>query len=78
MPTDLTEARHRAWRTRRARYGAKGHAGAYSRSHAARTALDAARRMIARLHVEGVLSEGQASKACGMGRVAFRRLVDRG
>jgi hypothetical protein len=33
--------------------------------------------MIARLHVEGTLSEGQCCKELNLGRVEFRAMVDR-
>jgi len=38
--------------------------------------LSRAHTLIARLHREGVLSEGQCCKALEMERVAFRRMVD--
>jgi hypothetical protein len=34
------------------------------------------RRVIAKLHNTGILSEGQAVKATGMDRVALRRMAD--
>lgn len=75
--TDLTEVRHRAWKTRRVKYGPRGHCGVYSRNP--RTACGDCKRMtdlIVRLHVDGVLSEGQAAKATGLDRVALRIRAD--
>jgi hypothetical protein len=37
---------------------------------------DEARKMLARLHNEGILSEGQAAKATGLGRIELRKLCD--
>lgn len=76
---DYDAARMRAWETRRARYGAAGHAGPYHN----RTAVvvdDLGRLALAfilRLHAQGELSEGQCSKALQIDRVSFRELVDR-
>lgn len=72
MTSDLTAARKNAWKTRRAKYGPQGHNGSYSRPCSC-----SARRMIVRLHNEGVLSEGQAAKALGIDRVALRIEADR-
>lgn len=69
--TDLADVRRRAWKTRRAKYGAKGHNagyGGYRRCHGCQTMMD----LILRLHNEGTLSEGQACKATGLGRVDLR------
>lgn len=74
---EFAEVRARAWKTRREKYGKFGHAGSYSRSpggpciHCA-----AALPMLIRLHVEGVLSEGQAAKATGLHRIRIRELAD--
>jgi hypothetical protein len=69
------EARHKAWKTRREKYGTRGHSGAYSRNgyceHCERM-----RRVIAKLHNAEILSEGQAVKATGMDRVDLRALAD--
>lgn len=66
----LSDARRRSWETRRAKYGQKGHSGAYARppSILGRKAL----QLVARLHEEGMLSEGQCCKALAMERVEFR------
>ena len=77
MSIDLerTAARHRAWQTRRAKYGERGHAGSYSRAsrscHCERMAA-----LLIRLHREGVLSEGQVARATGLHRVEIRRRAD--
>lgn len=68
---DLSEVRKRAWKTRRKMYGPRGHAGSYTRP-----CNCSARHWIVRLHREGVLSEGQASKALGIDRVLLRTLAD--
>lgn len=71
----MNEARAKAWETRRAKYGSRGHSGSY---HCAPSAASTRlmRRWLIRLHVEGVLSEGQASKATGLDRVTVRQLAD--
>ena len=72
--TDLADARRRAWKTRREKYGPHGHNG-----YALAGRCGACRRMrdlIVKLHVEGVLSEGQAARAIGEGRVALRIAAD--
>jgi hypothetical protein len=72
MKTALSEVRIAAWKTRREKYGARGHAGSYARTLRERRALE----LIARLHREAVLSEGQCCQALDMGRVDFRAMVD--
>ena len=69
--TDISAIRRTAWETRRAKYGPKGHAGRYGRARPNRL-LD----LVIRLHVEGVLSEGQVAAAAGIDRVSVRRLAD--
>lgn len=71
----MSEARAKAWETRRAKYGPRGHAGGY---HCAPSAASTRlmRRWLIRLHVEDVLSEGQAVKATGLDRVTVRSLAD--
>lgn len=57
---------------RRQKYGPSGHGGSYSR------AAPDCRRMvllIVRLMREGVLSEGQAARATGLGRVQLRKIA---
>jgi hypothetical protein len=68
----MGEERERAWVTRREKYGPRGHGSSYSRSARTNGLLD----LVIRLHVEGVLSEGQVAKASGLGRVEIRRLAD--
>ncbi len=70
--TDLSAIRARAWETRRARYGQRGHAGSYSRSAAERGALG----LVIRLLNEGVLSEGQVCRATQLDRVTVRAMAD--
>jgi len=72
--TDVSEVRRRSWATRRKKYGVKGHAGNYSRSVCASCERMAA--LIIRLHKDGILSEGQAATAIGMGRLDVRRRAD--
>lgn len=72
-----TEARQKAWATRREKYGARGHRGAYYRGPSDTEAkLDHMRTAIVRLYVEGVLSEGQAARVTGLDRVAIRGRAD--
>jgi len=68
-----TPARIRAWATRRRLYGASGHRGSYVR-HKAILCVRCERmtRLIVKLYAEGTLSEGQAAKATGRGRVWLR------
>jgi hypothetical protein len=67
-------ARAKAWETRRAKYGPRGHAGSYAR---ARDPLGMrAVELIIRLHREETLSEGQCCSALGVERVAFRAMCD--
>ena len=73
---NLSEVRKRAWETRRQTYGERGHSGSYQRSS---SGCGDCRRMayaLVRLHVEGVLSEGQAAKMTGLDRIAVRRIAD--
>lgn len=66
---DFSEVRKAAWETRRKSYGAKGHAGSYTRSPALLA-------LAVRLMNEGVLSEGQVAKASGLDRVAIRKISE--
>jgi hypothetical protein len=70
-------ARLIAWKTRRAKYGPKGHVGSYSRRIGAHPCEDCRGLLdlVIRLHREGVLSEGQVSRASGLDRVTVRALV---
>jgi hypothetical protein len=70
-----TEARAKAWKTRREKYGQCGHRGTYSRGNVCEH-CERMRRAIAKLHNAEILSEGQAVKITGMDRVALRRLAD--
>ena len=69
------EARATAWETRRAKYGAAGHAGYGPRKGGSQLERDAL-RLIVTLHNEGTLSEGQCCQALDLDRVDFRRLCD--
>lgn len=73
----MREARRKAWETRRAKYGPSGHGSSYSRGSAA-PALNVSGMwtLIIRLHVEGVLSEGQVARSTGAHRVEIRRAAD--
>lgn len=73
----MTTARAKAWETRRRLYGPAGHRGmgiAYRRPRSRRE--DLALRLIARLHEQEVLSEGQCRKALDMDRIEFRVMCD--
>lgn len=76
MTADLTKARAAAWKTRRRKYGAKGHNSAYGRGRGACQHCERMRAVLVRLHAEGVLSEGQAAKATGLDRIELRTRVD--
>ena len=73
MSENLPEVRRRAWETRRQRYGEKGHDSRYGRPCPQCRTM---KNLIVRLHVEGVLSEGQASQAIGITRIELRELAD--
>lgn len=75
VDTDLSAVRRKAWETRRARYGASGHAGAYTRGP---NGSDPAGMLslIIRLLAEGALSEGQVARATGLDRITIRKLGD--
>lgn len=75
MKRDYSEVRRRAWATRRAKYGPRGHGGAY-RQAALCPNCDRMRDLLIRLHNEDVLSEGQVAKATGMDRIDLRRRAD--
>lgn len=68
----LVAIRKRAWETRRAKYGPRGHGGGYGRGPGERGAL----RLVILMMNEGLLSEGQVSKATGLDRVTIRMLAD--
>lgn len=72
-----SEARRKAWETRRQKYGSRGHNGTYQRGPS-RMVEDNARmrQALIRLHVEGVLSEGQTARMTGLDRVEVRRMAD--
>lgn len=78
MNESISEVRKRAWATRRKKYGKYGHAGAYKRGLAGEdaVALQRCRELIAKLHNEGILTEGQAAKATGLYRIDLRKLCD--
>lgn len=65
-------ARLKAWKTRRERYGSRGHSGSYRRPPNNTGAL----MLVIDLMNEGVLSEGQVAAATGIDRVEIRRLAD--
>lgn len=72
----MTDARRKAWITRRLKYGPHGHGGTYSRASNACARCERLLPLIIRLHNEGTLSEGQVAMATGMHRIEIRRLAD--
>lgn len=76
----MNKARAKAWKTRRKLYGARGHNGSYARScprcRRMITMLVPMITMLVRLHVDGVLSEGQVAKATGLHRIDVRKVAD--
>ena len=74
-PRQATAATRSGHRTRRKLYDERGHGGQY-RQVAACALCSRMRDVMVRLHVEGVLSEGQAARATGLDRVSLRRLAD--
>jgi ribosomal protein S14 len=72
----MNETRAKAWKTRRRKYGQCGHASSYSRSPSSCQHCDAMRAVLAKLHNDGILSEGQAARATGLGRIGLRKLAD--
>jgi hypothetical protein len=75
-PVIIGGARKRAWETRRRKYGPKGHGSSYSRTQGACASCQRMTDLIVRLHVEEVLSEGQAARATGLHRIDLRKLAD--
>lgn len=76
MSETISEKRKRAWATRREKYGDHGHNGTYNRSSGQCSDCERMRGWLVRLHVEGVLTEGQAAKATGLHRIELRRAAD--
>ncbi|RVP13103.1 hypothetical protein CN085_19520 [Sinorhizobium meliloti] len=76
MTESISERRKRAWETRREKYGDHGHNGSYSRNPGPCSDCERMRAYLVRLHVEGVLSEGQAAKATGLYRIDLRKAAD--
>lgn len=73
----MNPARDQAWKTRRAKYGPRGHGSSYSRGHRGQDRLGTlALKMLVRLHEEGTLSEGQCCKALDLDRVEWRAICD--
>lgn len=75
MSGDLAAARRKAWETRRAKYGPRGHAGSYDRSPGSGFGQGMI-ALLVQLHREGVLSEGQVRRATGLDRVTIRAMAD--
>ena len=74
----LSDARKRAWATRRAKYGDRGHSGGYCYDRKLGP-CEHCRRMtdfIVRMLRDGCASEGQAARATGLLRTELRRRVD--
>lgn len=78
----LSEARHRSWVTRRAKYGKSGHNSTYSRSTVDLSTAVADRVRLARLaavlHGDGVLTEAQIARIIDVDIVRVRGIVDEG
>lgn len=74
----MSDARRKAWETRRAKYGASGHAGSYRMSSIVEVDPIGKRALafVLRLYEQGELSEGQCCKALQLDRVSFREMVD--
>jgi hypothetical protein len=72
---DVSEVRRRAWKTRRKKYGERGHNSSYSRSSMPSPNADTMLALIIKLHYEEALSEGQVAKATGLDRIEIRDLV---
>lgn len=82
MSEAVADVRKRAWKTRREKYGERGHGGAYCHPQPIYMArwnerLRSMEAALIRLYREGVLSEGQVSKATGLDRVSCRDLAIR-
>ncbi len=78
--TAIADIRKRAWKTRREKYGKHGHAGPYGTNPIVYSArwnerLQSMQDMLIKLYRQGVLSEGQVSKATGIDRVSCRELA---
>lgn len=79
---EISAARHRAWQTRRRKYGPRGHSGVYSRgpvniSFAIRAELRLA-RLVAYCLADGLMTEGQLCKVIEADRLAIREMRDDG
>jgi hypothetical protein len=80
MAESIADVRKRSWKTRRSKYGQRGHSGAYCSPRVIYTASWSARlrsmtELLIKLYRQGVLSEGQVSKATGIDRVSCRDLA---
>lgn len=77
-PKNAPEVRAKAWKTRRERYGERGHNSSYARPYR-QTECKVCHKLLTalvRLHIDGTLSEGQASKIIGCDRVTLRAMAD--
>jgi len=75
--TDLKKVRAAAWKTRRKKYGERGHYGVYGRlPHHDRKRLKNMEDAIINLYEHGVLSEGQVAKITAFYRVEIRERAD--
>lgn len=74
------QARVRAWETRRAKYGERGHRGYPPRRRPDRLLLHDVplARLAAVIHDEGVMTESQIARIIERDIVATRRLIDLG
>lgn len=68
----------KGWETRRAKYGQRGHKGYYSCGNRAELHQKIKRMedALIKLHIEGVLSEGQACRITGIYRIELRERAD--
>lgn len=77
----MDEAREKAWKTRRLRYGPRGNRGTYFRGVTSADAILQRRRLarlVAVVHAHDMLTEGQLARVIGVGRVEVRELEDDG
>ncbi len=68
--------RDRAWKTRREKYGERGHAGSYGRP--ASVDIMPLARIVAFVHGAGFLTESQIAKIIGRDLIETRKLRDEG
>ncbi len=77
MVETASDRMRRSWVTRRAKYGAAGHDGAYATDHIPDGPLGTARVAIARLHNGGFIGTAAGAEACGLSVGRFMALADK-